>query len=252
MIYLNSVPINVTIFPDKTSQVWKIENLDFNKGCIIKWDFENESEFMHLAQLVDLLNKCYPILDRHLILSYLPYARQDKEISNNSCFALHTFTELLNSLGFASVKILDPHSVEYLKIDNADAIFSIAEIKKIITDLNIDLVFYPDKGALIRYSNIYSFKIPCYSATKVRDHLSGNITGMNISIDKTDLQGKRVLILDDICDGGMTFILLAKELQRLDVKNISLFVTHGIFSKGTQVLRDAGINRIFTSKGEIK
>ena len=48
-----------------------------------------------------------------------------------------------------------------------------------------------------------------------------------------------LIIVDDICDGGTTFIKLA---QRIDEKiygryRLDLYVTHGIFSRGLDVLR---------------
>ena len=48
----------------------------------------------------------------------------------------------------------------------------------------------------------------------------------------------------------MTFKLLAKDLLAAGAKEVNLFVTHGIFSKGLRTLRNSGINRIFTKDGE--
>ncbi len=56
-----------------------------------------------------------------------------------------------------------------------------------------------------------------------------------------------VIIADDICDGGRTFIELAKVLKAKGAKKVYLYVTHGIFSKGTKPLLDAGIDTIFTT-----
>lgn len=55
------------------------------------------------------------------------------------------------------------------------------------------------------------------------------------------------MIIDDICDGGATFIDLARQLSKCDPKSITLFVTHGIFRNGTNDLYDAGITRIITT-----
>ena len=60
-----------------------------------------------------------------------------------------------------------------------------------------------------------------------------------------------VLVWDDLCDAGGTFILLAKELLTNGAKEVNLFVSHGLFTKGTQILFDAGIKRIFTKEREI-
>lgn len=109
MIFLNGNLIEPTLFPDNTSQVWKIaprwRRLNRN---IVKWEFSNEGEFLQLAQLKMLLDRWDNKAD--LIISYLPYGRQDKVVSNFNTFALHTFCKLLNTLNFKSVLLKDPHS----------------------------------------------------------------------------------------------------------------------------------------------
>lgn len=59
MIKLNGLEIKPTIFPDGTSQIWKIKidsNLD---NQLIEWEFQHEGELMHVAQLLWLLNSKY-------------------------------------------------------------------------------------------------------------------------------------------------------------------------------------------------
>jgi ribose-phosphate pyrophosphokinase len=90
--------------------------------------------------------------------------------------------------------------------------------------------------------------IPTLTCEKVRDCRTGDIVGMDIDDEKL-LNTDRVLLVDDICDGGRTFIEVAKLLHV--VKEIHLYTTHGIYSKGTEVLRNAGIKRIFNYKGEV-
>jgi ribose-phosphate pyrophosphokinase len=47
------------------------------------------------------------------------------------------------------------------------------------------------------------------------------------------MANKDYIIIDDIIDGGQTFINIAKELKSKPLKGkIYLIVTHGIFSKG--------------------
>ena len=59
--------------------------------------------------------------------------------------------------------------------------------------------------------------------------------------------GRDCLIMDDICDGGGTFVLLAEYLLRHGAASVGLAVTHGIFTKGIDILFDAGISRIYTT-----
>lgn len=250
MIKVNNIPVHTTIFPDNTSQVWKLPEELINKRNAhvdILWEFCNEGELMHLSQLVDLLNE-YDI-SSSLELTYLPYGRQDKEISNTTTFALKTFANLINNMGFTKVTILDPHSTDALNlINNSYAIYPFKEVIDIFNLTSSDFICYPDNGAKRKYSSLYPF-FHIYGSKK-RNQLTGYIESYSI-ISSYNIKDKNILIVDDICDGGMTFKLLTKDLLKAGAREINLFVTHGIFSKGLRPLKDAGISRIFTSKGEI-
>ncbi len=247
MIYLNGNPLDVTRFPDNTTQVWKLSEslLQLTNFAHITWEFSQEGEFLHIAQLKDLLDS-YGI-DAALRIKYLPYGRQDKKVGNNTTFALRTFAKLLNSLQFNEVVIHDPHSLIAIElIDNSRAVYPMYELVTAIQLTDADYVCYPDKGALLKYSKIYPYE---YSyGEKVRDQLTGHITSYELFGESA---GKTVLIVDDICDGGMTFKLLAKQLLDAGAKEVHLFVTHGIFSNGLRTLKESGIKRIFTEKGEV-
>lgn len=251
MIYLNDIPVVPTVFPDGTSQVWKLgdEVLKERVSCI-KWDFASENEFLQLAQLKDLLDAKQIIADLHI--DFLPYGRQDKEVSNYNTFALTTFAKLLNSLNFARVYCIDPHSnVAERLIKNFIPTYPLVKIKNLKKKLEADLICYPDSGAKAKYTTLLKEKN--IFAMKYRNQQTGLIEGMSLVDDSMcdiKLNGEKVLIVDDICDGGMTFILLAKKLYEAGAKDVNLFVTHGIFSKGLHVLYDAGIEKVFTNKGE--
>jgi ribose-phosphate pyrophosphokinase len=107
-----------------------------------------------------------------------------------------------------------------------------------------DIVVFPDEGAQERYKDLLLSGVVVISAMKLRDRSTGKI----ITTAMPELPpGQSVLMVDDICDGGATFISLAKLMPD---REISLYVSHGIFSKGTAILREAGIKRIFTKDGE--
>lgn len=249
MIYLNEKQIEPTKFPDGTSQVWKIAipNVIAN----IEWKFTHEGEFMYLAQLVELLrynSNCKITLH----MDYLPYARQDKAIRNDATFALHTFAHLINSLNFDKVTFLDAHSdAAELLIRNSFNIFPHYEIRQTLATINPDIIVFPDKGAKDRYSKPLSTTGKIYMhGEKVRDQQTGFITSYDVP--NGDLvKDRSIVMVDDICDGGATFVLLAKKLLTLGARSVSLYATHGIFSKGLKPLRDAGIKRIFTKDGEV-
>lgn len=240
MILLNDAPLPVTIFPDKTSQVWKLPPLIVPYR--VEWRFEHEGEFMHLAQLRALLPG-----QASLYIPYLPYARQDKAISNETTFALIPFLKMLDALKFYTVTSFDVHNAlavhEHLR--GFASIEPTAQIDNAIRACQAQAIVYPDEGAFRRYGHLHAW--PDIRASKVREQSTGRITGVRVH---GEFLGKRLLIVDDLCDGGMTFIKLADALR--GAAAIHLYVSHGIFSKGLDVLRNSGIRRIFTKEGEVK
>ena len=66
--------------------------------------------------------------------------------------------------------------------------------------------------------------------SKSRDVKTGKLSGFKVYTD--DLQGRDCIIIDDICDGGGTFMGLATALKQKNVGKLYLAVSHGIFSKG--------------------
>lgn len=248
MITVNGIEIKPTIFPDNTSQVWKLpDEILKAKYHEIVWGFTHEGEIMHLIQLVQLIREIGSI-SCTLHFPYLPYARQDKGISNETTFALSVFAVLINKLRFSKVTALDPHSnTAQQYFDNFTPIYPKALVKKVYDVTKSEIVAYADGGACEKYTKLYKFK-NFMSAFKHRDSKTGKITQYEVI---GDCDGKNVLIVDDICDGGATFVLLAQQLKEMGAKEINLFVTHGIFSQGAYKLKDAGIKRIFTAKGEL-
>lgn len=246
-ILLNGEPVPVTRFPDNTTQIWKLPEvwLQLDRP-IITWQYSYEGELMEIGQLKDLLES-YGVKGIILRIDYLPFARQDHPVSNITTFALRTFATLLNALEFEAIYIDDPHSETALTlIKNSSATYPTTMVYKVMNETRSDLIVYPDLGALRKYSKLYT-QYHSISGEKTRDKLTGYITSYKLN---GECAGRRALIVDDICDGGATFVLLAKELKAQGAKEVNLFVTHGIFSKGVHPLYDAGISRVFTRNGE--
>lgn len=250
MIKLNNQElIKPTIFPDKTSQVWKVNTESLNDYVnSITWEFENEAEFLHVAQLSDLVRSLKPNANLTLFVPYFPYARQDKEVSNNSTFALRTFCKLLDSLDFNNIVTNDLHSdvaKHYLKLIDLKPIH---EIEMAMLKTKSTVIIFPDKGAKQRYSYL-DFK--SLNVEKERDQQTGALMIKGIEGDTRCIENANLLIVDDLCDRGGTFILTAKLLHEFKPNSISLYTTHGIYSKGIDIIKDAGIQRVFNLKGEV-
>lgn len=258
MLKINNEIVPVTVFPDGTHQVWKLTDsqtkyIETSDEVEVFWDFENQAEVFDVMQLADLIIYnpiCYWKGGR-LVLNcpYLPYARQDKSITNKSCFALSTFiSQALQK--FDEIRTVDVHNPSFfnnmtIKVKNT---FPVEVIRSIVSNEKVDLIVFPDEGAMDRYQCFVPPGIGFISAQKQRDQLTGHILGITIDAQVVN-EAKNVLVWDDICDGGGTFVGLA---SLISVPNLMLYVTHGIFSKGTACLFCAGYNKIFTRNGEVK
>lgn len=193
-------------------------------------------DFMLLALCLDVLEKEVPQKEVIVRLGYMPYQQADRDFSKGESFSLSSFASMLSYLPYSFIGIYDPHSDvspalvrKALRVSNDDF------IRKTIVDINDPnlIILSPDAGAYKKVSKLISnigFKGEFVAANKYRNTSSGNIESLELS--KQDFEGKPVLIVDDICIGGRTFVELAKVLKTKNVGKLYLAVSHGIFFSG--------------------
>lgn len=205
---------------------------------------DNSDEFMQLVMFLDAATRYYIGADIHLILPYLPYARQDRVCNEGESLSVAVVANILNSFNLASVAVADAHSdVSLALLKNAINITAAELFKHTLQWERIDAIIAPDAGAAKKaYALAKMIGAECVVANKVRDTKTGNIT--SITMDYAAVNGKRVAVVDDICDGGRTFIELSPYLTGAEYK--ILCVTHGIFSKGPELLTNV-YDRVFTT-----
>jgi ribose-phosphate pyrophosphokinase len=215
---------------------------------------QNSEDLVALSMVKDAIERADNEIESfELYLLYLPYGRQDRVCDKGESFSLKVFADYINFLKFDKVFLFDPHS------DVAGAVFNNVIIYSQLDIINKFEAFRnrangsgkyfisPDAGAnkktsaLAKYYNHKTF----IRADKLRDLSNGNILETIVYCD--DLKGADCIIADDLCDGGRTFIELAKSLKAKNCGKIVLYVTHGIFSKGIETLFENGIDEIYTT-----
>lgn len=212
-------------------------------------NFEGDSDLFALALTVDALRRKLGDVPLILELPYLPYARQDRVCAPGESLSLKVVADFINSMKFTKVVCHDVHSsVGTALIDNIEHRDLNIVARKLTTFRNVldTVLVSPDAGAnkkVLDFAKYHGYH-HVVRADKTRDVLTGQITGT--AVYSEHIGSKDFLILDDICDGGRTFIELAKELRKLTDGNIYLYVTHGIFSAGYAVF-DGLIDRIYVS-----
>ena len=177
---------------------------------------------------------------------YTPYfmgARSDRRFTEGDAnYLKQVICPIINSQKFESVTILDPHSDvleacldNFVKISNHDIVKQALTAIDNKNDAQDRIVLVsPDAGAYKKIFDVaQKFGInKIITATKVRDVRTGKILHTEIpTLDQhEDLQ---YVIIDDICDGGRTFLELAKAIHdSRPTAKVYLVVTHGIFSNG--------------------
>jgi ribose-phosphate pyrophosphokinase len=244
MITVAGHQIKPDIFPDKTQQVWHLSE-DVLKSTRIDWTYEGDHEIMTVLQVASLLKS------PTLYVCFLPYGRQDKEISNEACFGLEILIRILAVSNISRLITGDVHSDKFMSLCKAynlecANIIPVKEIAFAQEDSQSEVVCFPDKGAFARYERY--FECPMVYCEKIRDQATSEILSLELR-SHIDLTGKNVIIVDDIIDGGATFISVAKLLLSKKAEKVSLYGTHAICSKGVDILHDAGIEAIYSCEG---
>jgi ribose-phosphate pyrophosphokinase len=193
-------------------------------------------------------------LDRHFVdrtitlyMPYIPHARMDRVKNNEDVFTLKAFCETINSLEFTTVFVRDAHSSVSLGLLNRVVDIGMAKyVQAIIEQTNIEALFFPDEGAMKRYSSY--FQMPYAFGVKNRNWETGEITGLSV-VGAENIKDKRVLIVDDICSRGGTFYHSANALQNLGAANVFLYITHLEDTILAGDLPNSGlIDHVFTTK----
>jgi len=180
--------------------------------------------------------------DIFLTVPYFMGARSDRKFGAGGYHYLkEVIGPIINLQGYRSVAVLDPHSdvleacIDRLNpVSNTDFVmWALSDLGCTVNPTGFNFVA-PDAGAYKKVDRVardigYPFTI--VTASKHRDLVTGQITGTRV--DLSEAVGDKFIIIDDICDGGRTFIGIADAIREKNANaEVYLLVTHGIFSAG--------------------
>lgn len=261
MIRVSREIVEINKFPDGTPRInLDVENIkedeyDGRPCILIDWFYENNDEIFYLMLIKKHLERHLTNVDYYLFMPYIPNARMDRVKNDDEVFTLKYFCDFINSLNFSRVYVLDAHSdVSTALLNNCENDNPRDYIKDAIRQISDDIVLYfPDAGAAKRYSDLFPEIIYCYGEKK-RDWKSGKILGLDIRSNGIDLNGKTVLMIDDIIAYGGSLFYSANALKEAGVDKIYAYATHTENSildreKGTLIksLENNIVERLFTT-----
>ncbi len=223
--------------PESAKSVYISVDPDYKVGTLID----------ELSQLTFILRERFNNCEVSLYLPYLPYARADRKFSDKGNNGLFTFLCMLDTLGINTLLVVDPHNpeafkahcdwlgIEYVISDQLEALRTTMSRDRVYPASDYDAIVAPDKGAVNKAQEIADYYgLPLIVCTKERDPSTGKLSNPVVN---GNVEGMRLLIVDDLLDAGGTFIQLATELQKQLPSTIDLYVSHLIGCKGLDLLR---------------
>lgn len=180
----------------------------------------------------------------------------DRVKNPEDVFTLKTFANLINALNFSVVYVWDAHSnVGPALIDRCVDVSAQNYIEEAIKELgyakNSLCLFFPDEGAQKRYGTMFP-DYPQAFGIKKRNWETQRIEGYMI-VGEENIKDKYVLIIDDICSYGNTFVKAAEAIQAAGAVDISLYITHceDAISKG-DIFKKNIFENVFTTNSLIR
>lgn len=210
----------------------------------------SSADIMRLFMITDAVRR-YGVKRVGVFIPYLPYARQDRVCMVGESLSASVMANLLNAQQYEFVMAYDPHSdVMPALINNFVTINPVGHLMQALKDYPDAVLCSPDAGAVKRVEKLahmvgYTGQIAMALKARTGD-------GVSTSTFIGDVSDKDVIIVDDICDGGATFLSLAERLKLEGAAHVVLCVTHGLFTKGADRLFDNGIDAIYCTDSFVK
>lgn len=258
MLIVNGKIVNIEHFPSGEQRInFRIKDNDVYD---VTWLYDNDEELITLIYLCKHIKYNGSELAT-LTMPYIPNSRMDRVYnSKEEVFTLKYFAEIINSLGFKNIWVENAHSNVSLGLLNSVEDLNdllVHDISSVLDEIKLETkdkikLFYPDAGAVKRYSKLLSEEYLYGNKTRKWDN--GEIQGIEILGGTPD--GCNILIIDDICSKGGTFYYAAKQLKEMGAKNIYLYITHcensifnGTFGEEHKNLLNTGlIKHVYTTQ----
>lgn len=227
-----NVEFEIIKFPDGQLHLKLKSELDHKKYLCVIARITSADELFILMQALDIANRHGMRL--YVNIAYLMGARMDRVMSFNEPFTLKIILDVLDKFDISDISVLEPHNPSILL--KHDICCSSSNIPEYI--LKDTIICYPDEGAVRRGYKYISTNgyIIC---RKQRNTENGELSGFAFNSMRIDLMGKRIVVLDDLCDGGRTFCGIASLLREKNPSAIELYVTHAIQEEGLHRVAEA-------------
>lgn len=219
--------VSALLFPDQQPHV-RVSGIGEGDEVRVVVSLTNSVKLLQLLEVSNALDHLFA-KKKELVIPYLMAARYDRLMQHGDSLDLEVVANLINSCGFDKVILFDPHSeASGLLIRHSVSLTNKAMVEQYKEPDAI--IICPDAGAAKKIGAYFGWNpnlkeiVYC---NKSRDLSTGTIKLEVLNAEHCT--GRNCVIIDDICDGGATFLAIASQVRP---KQMTLVVSHGIFSKG--------------------
>ncbi|MBI2626242.1 MAG: ribose-phosphate pyrophosphokinase [Candidatus Nealsonbacteria bacterium] len=219
-------------FSDKEFEVRYSENIRGKEIYIVQSTYAPADNFMELLLWLDAAERA-AAGSITAVIPYFGWSRQDRKARSRVPISAKLAANAIALAGAQRILTVDLHSAQLqgffdLPVDNLYARPVFVDFLKKIFNPDDFVVMGPDVGAA-KLAESYAQRLngrPVALAYKTR--LAPNQAKIQRIVG--DVQGKNVLIVDDIIDTAGTIIGVTDKLKEMGAKDIYAFCTHGLFS----------------------
>ena len=168
------------------------------------------------------------------VIPYFGYARQDRRSKARAPISAKLVANMLVKAGIERVLTMDLHAAQIqgffdIPVDNlyASPIFALDILHQFKGDLDDVMVVSPDVGGVARARELAKRISAPLSIVDKRREKHGEVAEMTVI---GNVEGKKCIIVDDICDTAGTLCKAAEVLLENGASEVHSYITHGVLS----------------------
>ncbi len=229
---LNAFEPQVSRFSDGEVSL-SLDGFDFSpkKLCVVQSLFGSDSALLELLLTLNTISRNTSTVP-HLLLTYMSYSRQDREISQTSPISSLVIAQLLASQKIQTISIVELHAPQVQGFFQQPCFnisleeFFVSHILQNFKPHDIVICAADIGGA--KTSRKISNNLQCSSAIVEKMRPKAGVSHAMSLVG--DVQGKVCILIDDIIDSAGTLCNAADMLMQNGAKSVIAYASHGIFS----------------------
>ena len=243
------VDADTRTFPDGESKITFRHNLKKSVVLVVQSTYPPVDT--NLLQILSIISEVKKISSKiYAIMPYMGYARQDRQFLNGEIVTMSVVAKMLQAAGAKKAIVVDIHSktaLRHFKIPTEN-VSAIPELAKYLKKLKLKnpIVVSPDTGGSLRAKKFADvLKSDFITLKKSRNRKTGKVS---IQSTKADVNGKDLIIVDDIISTGGSVVKATQFLKKQKCKRVFVVCTHGLLvGDAEKNIKKAGVTQIIST-----